>query len=221
MSDKACDFKIGDSVKVNPNTHDPDLGGDISGWVGRVSEIEDQIVTIQWDSITLSQMPSSAITHCEQEGLDWSIMSLYVTEVEPTQQRDMLADVKKVMDHIQSEHRWDSLGEEGVRIQMVLTGIDPEDYWTKFEAWEKHLQNVLRFPFDAEVSEFQERGALRQWAKVKVLEITSIEDPYGVLVAISHKRSVYQFPLCDLEVESKSSPNYQPVKDYVVWFANR
>ena len=34
-------------------------------------------------------------------------------------------------------------------------------------------------------------------------------------------KSYYVFPLCDLEVLDKSSPYYQPVKDYAVWFANR
>jgi len=29
------------------------------------------------------------------------------------------------------------------------------------------------------------------------------------------------FPLCDLTVVGKKSSNYQPIKDYCVWFANR
>ncbi|CAK8716278.1 hypothetical protein GMJAKD_05430 [Candidatus Electrothrix aarhusensis] len=46
------------------------------------------------------------------------------------------------------------------------------------------------------------------------------EDIYGVLVLLRHGREKYEFPLCDLEVLDKSSPNYQPVQDYAVWFAN-
>ncbi len=90
-----------------------------------------------------------------------------------------------------------------------------------FESWEEHLQQVLRFPFEVEIVEFQERGPLSQGDKVKILEIASVEDMYGIIVTVSHKRGVYQFPLCDLEVMGQASPNYHPVKDYAVWFANR
>ena len=43
----------------------------------------------------------------------------------------------------------------------------------------------------------------------------------GILVDIEYKRKNYIFPLADLEVIEKSSSNYLPIKDYVVWFANR
>lgn len=221
MVDKAFKFKTGDSVKVKANIHDPDLGGDINGWIGRILEIEDQIVTIQWDSITLLQIPDSTITHCEQEGLDWSEMRLYSTEVEHVPQRDTVADVNKVVDQIQSEHQWEGLGKEGSIIQAVLKGIDPGDYDSIFKSWEKYLQNILHFPFGAEVSEFQEGGYISQGNKVKVLEVSDIADPYGILVAVSCNRSLYHFPLCDLEVVDENSPNYEPIKAYAVWFANR
>ena len=31
----------------------------------------------------------------------------------------------------------------------------------------------------------------------------------------------YAIPLCDLEATNKKSANYQLVKDYAIWFANR
>ena len=40
-------------------------------------------------------------------------------------------------------------------------------------------------------------------------------------MSLRRERRKYVFPLCDLEVVDKSSSNYQPVKDYAVWFANR
>ena len=36
---KSTNLKIGDSVIVKPNVKDPDLGIDIGGWQGRISEI--------------------------------------------------------------------------------------------------------------------------------------------------------------------------------------
>ena len=54
-----------------------------------------------------------------------------------------------------------------------------------------------------------------------VQKMLSIDDLYGILVAIKRDGRIYHFPLCDLEVTNLKSANYQPVNDYVVWFANR
>jgi len=43
----------------------------------------------------------------------------------------------------------------------------------------------------------------------------------GVLVKVKYGRKKPVSPLCDITVVGKKSPNYQPVKDYRVWFANR
>jgi hypothetical protein len=47
------------------------------------------------------------------------------------------------------------------------------------------------------------------------------EDLYGILVHVRRERETFVFPLCDLEATDANSPNYQPLRDYVVWFANR
>ena len=55
-------------------------------------------------------------------------------------------------------------------------------------------------------------------------EISSIadrDDMYGVLAHVKRGRDTYVLPLCDLEATGHSSVNYQPLNDYVVWFANR
>ncbi|MCG3161995.1 MAG: hypothetical protein JMDDDDMK_03223 [Acidobacteria bacterium] len=38
---------------------------------------------------------------------------------------------------------------------------------------------------------------------------------------IAHWIQPGNFPLCDLEATGKKSKNYQLLRDYVVWFANR
>ena len=65
-------FKIGDSVSVKKGIKDPDLGFDIGAWQGRISEvdIDDDLICIDWDSITLQQMQASTITQSEKEGWD-------------------------------------------------------------------------------------------------------------------------------------------------------
>ena len=53
------------------------------------------------------------------------------------------------------------------------------------------------------------------------MSTTIIDEMYGIRVKVSHKKFKYVFPLADIEVTDKKSKNYQPVKDYAVWYANR
>lgn len=85
-----ADLKRGDSVAVKPGTLDPDLGVDIGGWQGRVVEVEEDMVLIEWDSITLNQMPASVVEQCEEQGLDWRSIRLYTREVKTARSKDLL-----------------------------------------------------------------------------------------------------------------------------------
>jgi len=75
---KRRNWTIGKSVVVKPDVTDPDTGRDIGGWQGRISAILDeaQILTIQWDSLTLKSMPPALLAWSEEEGLSWSEMNL-------------------------------------------------------------------------------------------------------------------------------------------------
>ena len=96
--------------------------------------------------------------------------------------------------------------------------VDAED---EIEAWRDHLLKTLTRPFDAKISEPQERGELRYGDKVKVYGIIKASDHYGIFVNIRRRRVRFVLPLCDLEISDKSSPNNTPLRDYCVWFANR
>ena len=206
---------------------DPDYGFDMSGWQGRVTENNDAdeqgnpLVSIAWDSITLKQMPVEIIERCEEDGLDWSVMVLYASEVISALPRDKIHQVDRVKAEIDDAHEMDHLGEQGRRIQQVLNSASKKGEMGRFKAWEKHLKEKITFPFDAEVSEHQEHGPIRIGEQVSVLGIEIVDDSYGIIVSIKTKRGHYDFPLCDLEALPDTSPNYQPLNDYVVWFANR
>ncbi len=62
-------FKVGDVVSVKPDVEDPDLGINIEGWQGRISEIrrKTNIIAVDWDSVTLKNMANSVIDKCEEE----------------------------------------------------------------------------------------------------------------------------------------------------------
>lgn len=222
---KAKGLKEGCSVVVKKGVKDPDTGENIAGWQGRVLEIsEDEgYLLIQWDSISLKEMSDEMIRQCEEEGLDWSEMGLGLEDVALTKPRDDQSDVDALIEEIGEKFQWAHLGEEGQRIQAVLDTAEEEDdpEFAEFAAWEKHLKGRLTFPFSAYVSEFQEGGPLRTLDDVKVLGIEGWDDPFGVLVWVRRSLKKILFPLCDLEVSDKASPNYRLVKDYAVWFANR
>lgn len=220
------DLKVGDSIAVKPGVKDPNDGFAIGGWQGRVTEIDasepgQMIITFQWDSISLKKMPASAIRHCEEGGLDWASMMLYPKDVEKAEQRDRQADVDEMIEVLASEHRWDHLGKQGQRIHKVLIDIDEDDELEAFETWQEHLEARLKLPFEAEVSEFQERGPFQEGDQVTVIGFAGTEDRYGVLVNIQARGNSYVFPLCDLKAANQKSTNFTLTDDHAVWFANR
>jgi hypothetical protein len=225
-------FKIGDSVVVKPGINDPDLGGDIGGWQGRITDIYPTddgktSITIAWDSITLRNMPESTIIHCEREGLDWAEMGLPVDEIVLAKARDTEQNAANTKADFAERFFWFGIGddeEQGRRIQTIVNSAPPGQHheMAVLEAWDRHLRANLTLPFEAEVYEFQERGSLRVGDRVTVISmLDDVDDLYGVLVSVQHRRKKYHLPLCDLDVSDQGSPNYQLVADYRVWFANR
>jgi hypothetical protein len=220
------DLKVGDCIRVNPGVKDPNYGFDMGGWQGRITEIEAYqpgkvLIMFQWDSISLKRMPASAIRRSEENGLDWTTMGLYPEEVEKADPRDTQADVDEIVEELSVEHNWDYLGKQGQRIHKVLQDIDEDDELEAFETWHEYLEAHLKLPFEAVVSEFQERGPLRAGDLVKVIDFEGVEDLYGVLVNIKARGNAYIFPLCDLKAANEKSDNFTFTDDYAVWFANR
>ncbi len=217
-------FKIGDSVKVKPNIKDPDFDIIIENWQGRITEIDEKenLITIEWDSITLENMSDSIIEKSEEDGYEWEKMTLSGSELEITQPRDTQKDVNKKFKQLKKPYAYRRLGEPGKRISVILKNIDPEDEGQILDAWSEHLEKTLKFPFDVRVAEsYIENSPIRYNDKLKVLNIFAVDDLYGVIVKVRKAKKIYHYPLCDLEVCDKKASNFQSVKDYVVWFANR
>lgn len=220
---------VGDSLIVLPGISDPNTGIPLGGYQGRVTEVElgksgQVTVTFQWDSLSLKNMPASAIRFCEEEGLDWTRMCLYASEIAPAVPRDRQRDVDKIIERLTAEHAWDYLGEQGQRIQQVLAGIieDDENEGEVFERWYEHLQTTLKMPFEAEITEDEDHGPLHAGQHVRVQSFEEFDDyQYGILVNIKAGGRSFVFPLCDLEVVDKKSSQYNVVDDYATWFSNR
>lgn len=212
-------FKVGDVVRVRKGVMDPDFEDRcIEDWQGVIylTQEDPDLVGIEWDSFTLDQMPDSIIKQSQEENLDYTRILLKPDDVITAESRDSPEDVERVRERIERDTHWLFLGEEGERIQEILYNIDPEDYGASFKAWEAYFEKTLSFPFEAVVSEYQDQGPLRAGDKVLVQKIGLVDDLYGIIVDIEGGA----FPLCDLRALDKDSPNFQPLRDYAMWFAN-
>jgi hypothetical protein len=222
-------YQEGDTVRVKPGTACPDAPElDISGWQGRITDLtyaddeSEPAIGFAWDSLSLRAMPAWFIEDSERKGLGWSMIYLRPNEIEPAEPRDTEEDVARVRDKIEADFGWFCIGPEGNRIQVVVNSAeDNTDEWQVMLAWEKHLRRNLRFPFEAEVDEFQARGPLQAGDRLTVLGIEDVDDLYGALVSCRRGRRRFYFPLADLAAVDENSPNAQPIQDYRVWFANR
>ena len=154
-------FQIGDTVRVKPGTIDPDFEFEIGGWHGQVTEIDDDLVCIELDSITLSETPDKYITKCEIDGLNWKMIYLLFDEVELSERRDTEEELIAIRKEIQLNHQWDDLGDSGKIVSEVLKNIDSFDESKVLKAWEKYLNEKLSFPLKAEISEYQDNEFFR------------------------------------------------------------
>ena len=157
-------FKIGNSVKVKKDVMCPDDDSlCMEGWQGRIFEIEETI-GIRWDSLTLKQLPLEYIQQSEKEGLDWTEMFLSADEIESVSPRDSEETADNVREKMENKLFWLSEGKEGERILKVIGNAADDEV----EAWNRYLTQTLKFPFEAKVSEPQDRGHLQMDDKVQV-----------------------------------------------------
>jgi len=110
--------------------------------------------------------------------------------------------------------------EQEKRIQRIVKSAQEQDEYTLFETWHAYVEKHLKVPFRAVVAEYQ-RGPVRQGDQVTVMGITDMDDTYGTIVAMKHKRGVHELPLCDLKTLNADTQTEELVDDYAVWFANR
>ena len=225
-------FEAGESVAVRTGVLHPDVETDIGGWQGRVTEVTadeifGELAEIEWDSITLEQMPAEYISACDDAGIDWTRTELPAASLLPARPRDEIDDVTRVAAALSD--RLESAGYEtggpayeaaqkeriGQILAMAGQGRPP------LAVWASYLADNLDFPFPATVADFQPQGPLNEGDRVQVERIVLVDDEHGVLVSVDSSGRSYDFPLSDLQVADEGDPNFQIVDDYRVWYAER
>lgn len=92
---------LGSSVIVKEGIVDPDDGKtSIAGWCGRIKEIEDDLILIVWDSITIKNMSRQQINNYDDQGYEWSEMYLALEDVKACESRDLPEDVDEIINRI-------------------------------------------------------------------------------------------------------------------------
>ena len=137
-------MRIGDSIKVKPGILCPDNESyNLSGWEGRIIGIDQGLIEIEWDSITLSQMPKEFIQESIDEGIEYKCMILGESEIEITKPRDKQEDVQKKQDIIRFNYSFE--GEEA-RIKKILNNEDISVNANNLETYYKYLRDNLEKP---------------------------------------------------------------------------
>ena len=128
------------------------------------------------------------------------------------------------------DHDWDP--RKSSRGKLPTSG---EAFEKKFEEWAerdwpKWLLQQLAFPFtvtreededDAYFAAGAAKAPFRLGHKMEVVGLAEEDVDQGMIVKVKEKNRTGFVPLCDVEVRPKTDKNYWPVREYVVWFANR
>ena len=124
----------------------------------------------------------------------------------------------------QKEYLWDGEGEE------AGDAFDRKYEECEQRNWMTWLAENLVFPFkvirqeDMDDTDFHKAPAGSSFQVGHTMEIVGLDgkdEMMGIIVEAKEKWQIGHLPLADLEVKPKTDKNYWPVREYVVWFANR
>jgi len=236
-------MNIDSSVKVKEGIVCPDNENyNIGGWQGRVIDIEENSIEIEWDSVTLQQMPVDYIVESFDNDLDYSSMVLYTDEVEETQPRDKKVDVLKMQEKLDKQFGGSEIDEIETRVLDILDTEDPLVNGENLEMYREYLiKNIDKYCILTGIEDFswEEPYVLGGWDRREYEELKKVNPSYtdhfqfiefdeevderiGLTVKVKRVSDgkLFSLPLCDLEAVDENSENYQLVADYSFWQTN-
>ena len=139
LIENAHNFKIGDSVKVKQGVMDYQTEKfDMSGWQGRIIDIDelvitpgmpfDQCVEIDFDSITLQQMPEKYIKYSLKRCRDIRCQQFFITEIEAALPRDTKAELIAARLELDKKYDYASILDLDLDEPEQLLYMDKEDF---------------------------------------------------------------------------------------------
>lgn len=212
-------WTIGEGVVVKPGVTDTISGCALGGWQGRLVALDegrDRLI-IAWDRQTLLSISPAILVELEAWGISWRGRRLSAQDVLPAPVRNREEDVAAILEELETQYSWLSLGEQGKRIREILRQAEGQDLFAPSRAWHAYLQEHLEVPFTALVNQ-DLHGPVPQGSHVTVTGISLLDETYGTIVRIRLKRRVYHFPLCHVQATAASAQVEQLIVDYATWF---
>lgn len=130
----------------------------------------------------------------------------------------------------QYDKSWDLYESEKGNLSENEDAFDRKCKEWQQRSWESWLNKKLIFPFlvrrmedddDAYFTDVADHQPFRLGHEMKVIGIDQEDDLYGIILKVREGRRVGYVPFCNVEVLDQEDPNFWPVREYVVWFANR
>jgi len=233
-------MKIGDTVKVKKGVKSPDYEDlMIEGWSGIIIGIDKEILTIELDSITLSELKEDYIIDSLMNDIEYQLICLEIDEVEITNPRDSKSDTLKKQMEINAKF---SLDEEEKRIFDVLKSDDISVNEENLARYFIFLKANLKKPCiltGMEDFDWEEPYILGGWSKKEYeklkktnpsytdkFEFIKLEEEYddwkGIYANVKRisDEKVFTIPLWDLKEVDKKDQNFQIMSDYSFWMTN-
>ncbi len=232
--------RIGDSIRVRPGINCPDFESlSISGWEGRVINIEGDMFEIEWDSITLNQMPNNYISDSIVEGVDFSAMYLEVADFDVSMARDRIEDVRRVQSNLERKNSFNKIEK---RISMILNTDDECVNNENLKTYMTYIKENIITPCimtGMEDFNWEEPYLLGGWDADEYESLKKIKPSYtdifdyiklekifdenlGLMVIVRRQSDNKEFslPLWDLKTTDEDSKNAILISDYSSWMTN-
>ena len=233
-------MKIGDSVRVRNGIKSPDEEDLlIEGWVGRIVEIDEPILTIELDSITLSELKENYITDSIVSGCEYTLICLEIDEVEIVSPRDSENDTRMKQNQLDAKYSCD---EEEERISEILNTDDATVNEENLDTYYMYLNENLKTPCiltGSEDFDWEEPYILGGWSKkeYEILKKTKpsytdefeflklvegYDDWKGIYASVKRlsDNKIFNIPLWDLKVVDANDSNFMIVSDHSSWMTN-
>jgi len=233
-------MKIGNSVRVRKGVKSPDYENLlIEGWIGRLVGIERNILTIELDSITLSELKEDYIIDSVMNDYEYNLICLEKDEVEIVKPRDSKNDTLMKQREIDFQY---SFEEEEKRINEILNTEDVSVNLENLNRYFNYLKINLIAPciltgmedFDWEEPYILGGWSKKEYEKLKLTNpsytdefefiklVEEYDDWKGIFVSVKRisDKKVFSIPLWDLKVVDKKNPNFQIVSVYSSWMTN-
>lgn len=218
-------LQIGDSVIVNDGVKESDEHDFVvGGWQGRIKQIVDDtdidnpLLEIEWDSITLQQMPEVFVRDSYYERVPWQTMRLRQSLLAKTEPRDEEEDVSRVRNEDKIKFFMELAGESGPRIAEILTDNCIFDPHEAAQRWLSYFKNNVRLPLPVVVEDPDYRKIFKSGAIARIASFDVADSDQGIWLTLVYNTKKLDFQLYNLKMLSADSPYAQLLEDYKVWF---